>query len=49
VNAFHIVFLAAAPITALGFILALMLREVPLRTSNDYAAAREEASGEALG
>ena len=49
VNAFHVVFLAAAPVTALGFILALMLREVPLRTSNDYAAAREEAAGEALG
>ena len=49
VNAFHIVFLAAAPITALGFLLALMLREVPLRTSHDYAAAREEAAGEALG
>ena len=49
VNSFHIVFLAAAPITALGFILALMLREIPLRTSHDYAAAREEAAGEAIG
>ena len=49
VNAFHIVFYAAAPITALGFILALMLRELPLRTSHDYAAAREEAAGEAVG
>ncbi len=49
VNAFHIVFLAAAPVTALGFFLALMLREVPLRTSNDYAAAREESAGEAIG
>lgn len=49
VNAFHIVFLTAAPITALGFILALSLREIPLRTSHDYAEAREEAAGEAIG
>jgi EmrB/QacA subfamily drug resistance transporter len=49
VNAFHIVFYAAAPITAFGFLLALMLREIPLRTSHDYAAAREEAAGEAIG
>jgi EmrB/QacA subfamily drug resistance transporter len=49
VNSFHIVFLAAAPVTALGIILALMLREAPLRTNKDYAAAREEAAGEALG
>jgi ABC-type Fe3+ transport system permease subunit len=49
VNSFHIVFYAAAPITALGFLLALMLRETPLRTNKDYAAAREEASGEAIG
>ncbi|MBC7462765.1 MAG: MFS transporter [Actinobacteria bacterium] len=49
VNAFHIVFITAAPITAIGFLLALMLREVPLRTSHDYAAARDEAAGEAIG
>jgi EmrB/QacA subfamily drug resistance transporter len=49
VHAFHIVFYAAAPVTALGFLLALMLRETPLRTSKDYAAAREEAAGETLG
>ena len=49
VNSFHIVFLAAAPVTAFGIILALMLREAPLRTNKDYAAAREEAAGEALG
>lgn len=48
-NAFHIVFFTAAPITALGFVLALLLREIPLRTSHDYAAAREEAAGEAIG
>ncbi len=49
VNSFHVVFLAAAPVTALGIILALMLREAPLRTNKDYAAAREDAAGEALG
>jgi MFS family permease len=48
VNSFHIVFYAAAPITAIGLIFALMLRETPLRTSKDYAAAREEAAGESL-
>jgi hypothetical protein len=49
VHSFHIVFLAAAPVTALGFLLALFLREVPLRTSKDYAAARDDAAGESLG
>jgi len=49
VNAFHIVFFTAAPITAIGFLLALLLREIPLRTSHDYAEAREEAAGEAIG
>ncbi len=49
VSSFHIVFYAAAPVTAIGFLLALMLRETPLRTSHDYAAAREEAAGETLG
>jgi EmrB/QacA subfamily drug resistance transporter len=49
VNSFHVVFYAAAPVTLLGLILALMLRETPLRTSKDYATAREEAAGESLG
>jgi EmrB/QacA subfamily drug resistance transporter len=49
VNAFHVVFITAAPVTAIGFLLALLLREVPLRTTHDYAAAREEAAGEAIG
>ena len=48
VNSFHVVFLAAAPVTALGIIFALMLREAPLRTNKDYAAAREESAGEVL-
>jgi Na+/H+ antiporter NhaC len=49
VDSFHIVFYAAAPITAIGFLLALKLREAPLRTNKEYAAAREEAAGESLG
>jgi EmrB/QacA subfamily drug resistance transporter len=49
VKAFHFVFFTAAPVTALGFFLALMLKEVPLRTHGDYSKAREEAAGETLG
>ena len=49
VSSFHIVFYAAAPITALGILLALMMRETPLRTNEDYAAARGETAGESLG
>jgi ABC-type spermidine/putrescine transport system permease subunit II len=49
VNSFHVVFYAAAPVTALGLLLAFMLRETPLRTTQDYAAAREDAAGESLG
>jgi MFS family permease len=49
VNSFHIVFFAAAPVTAIGFLLALKLREAPLRTNKEYAAARDEAAGESLG
>jgi hypothetical protein len=44
-----VVFYTAAPITVLGFLLALFLRETPLRTNKDYAAAREESAGESLG
>jgi len=49
VNSFHVVFYAAAPITALGFFLALMLRETPLRTNEDYKKAKDDAAGESLG
>jgi ABC-type phosphate transport system permease subunit len=49
VHSFHIVFITAAPVVALGFIVALFLRETPLRTNADYAAARQESAGEALG
>jgi len=49
VHSFHIVFLVAAPVVAVGFFVALFLRETPLRTNADYASARNEAAGEALG
>lgn len=49
VNSFHVVFLVAAPVTLVGFFLALFLRETPLRTNEDYRAARNESAGEALG
>jgi len=49
VDSFHVVFIVAAPVVAIGFILALFLRETPLRTNADYASARNEAAGEALG
>jgi EmrB/QacA subfamily drug resistance transporter len=49
VHSFHIVFLVAAPVVAMGFVVALFLRETPLRTNADYATARNEAAGEALG
>jgi MFS family permease len=49
VDSFHMVFLVAAPVVAIGFIVALFLRETPLRTNADYAAARNDAAGEALG
>jgi ABC-type phosphate transport system permease subunit len=49
VDSFHVVFLAAAPLTAIGFFIALFLREAPLRTNEDYAAARQDSAGEALG
>lgn len=49
VQSFHVVFLAAAPITALGFVLALFLRETPLRTGHAVEAAKEEAAGEMYG
>jgi EmrB/QacA subfamily drug resistance transporter len=49
VQSFHVVFLAAVPLTALGFILALFLREVPLRTGAEHHAAKQDAAGESLG
>jgi MFS family permease len=49
VDSFHVVFLVAAPVVAIGFVFALFLREAPLRTNADYAQAREDAAGESLG
>ena len=49
VHAFHDVFIVAAPVTALGLILALFLRETPLRSNEAFHAAREEAAGEQFG
>ena len=48
VNSFHFVFYTAAPVTLVGFALALMLKELPLRTNEDYKRAKEDASGEQL-
>jgi hypothetical protein len=44
---FRIVFLAAVPITFIGFI--FFLREKPLKSGADHSAARAEANGEAVG
>lgn len=45
VQSFHIVFLAAAPVTALGFLLAFALRETPLR----HHETTSETIAESLG
>jgi EmrB/QacA subfamily drug resistance transporter len=49
VQAFHVVFLCAVPVTTLGFFIAFFLRETPLKTSAAAQHAREEAAGESLG
>lgn len=49
VNSFHFVFYTAAPVTLTGVVLALFLKEVPLRTNADYKKAKEDAAGETLG
>ena len=46
---FHVVFLAAAPVTFFGFLLAFFLKEKPLQSSSAHHAARTEAAGEAVG
>ena len=48
-NAFHVVFLSAAPIMLVGFLFSLFLREKPLQSGADHATAKHEAAGEALG
>ena len=49
VQAFHIVFIAAAPVTAIGFLVALALKATPLKSGAEHAKAMKEAAGEALG
>ena len=49
VNSFHIVFLVASPIIAIGIFVAFKLREVPLRTTMQFKEAKEEAAGDNLG
>jgi EmrB/QacA subfamily drug resistance transporter len=46
---FRVVFLAAVPITFIGFLLSFLLKEKPLKSGADHSAARAEASGEAVG
>jgi MFS family permease len=46
---FQVVFLAAVPITFIGFLLAFFLKEKPLQSSSAHHAARTEAAGEAVG
>ncbi len=49
VEAFHIVFLAAAPVTVIGFLVAIALKSTPLKSGAEHAQAMKEAAGEALG
>lgn len=49
VKGFHSVFISALPVVLLGLVFALLLRETPLKTGADHAAARDEAAGESLG
>jgi EmrB/QacA subfamily drug resistance transporter len=48
-QSFQVVFLAAAPITFIGFVLAFFLKEKPLQSSTAHHAAKAEAAGEAVG
>jgi hypothetical protein len=48
-DALHVVFLAAVPVAALGFLVALMLKEVPLRDSARMAAGGNTGVGESFG
>ncbi len=48
-SAFQVVFISAVPVMVLGFLFALFLREKPLQSGADYAAARAEAAGEVVG
>ncbi len=47
-HALHVVFLAAVPFAALGIVLALMLREVPLRRTTGRGAGLDAAESQAM-
>jgi hypothetical protein len=47
-HALHIVFLSAVPFAALGIVLALLLREVPLRRTTGRNAGMEAADSQAI-
>jgi EmrB/QacA subfamily drug resistance transporter len=49
VQSFHVIFYAAAPVTAIGFLVALALKATPLKTGAQHAQAMKEAAGEAIG
>ena len=49
VQSFHVVFLSAVPVVAIGLVFAFILREHPLRTGAAHHAAQQEAAGEAVG
>ena len=45
VKAFQVVFMTAAPVALLGFIVALTIKEIPLRSNEEHAAASQEHHG----
>ena len=49
VEAFHVVFISAAPVTAIGLLIAMAMKETPLKSSAEHAQAMKEAAGEAMG
>ena len=48
-SAFQVVFWAALPVVAIGFVFSLFLKEKPLKDSAAHASARQDSAGEALG
>jgi len=49
VSSYHVIFIGAGAVTTIGFVVAMALRETPLKTGAQHAAAMKEAAGEALG
>jgi hypothetical protein len=47
-HALHIVFLGAVPFAAIGIVLALLLKEVPLRTTTGRSAGMDAAESMAM-